>query len=82
MSPVYHQEGRGDHADAAVLWLPGQLEQHWSVVLVLALSLQSGYNRDMEQVPQHPASWIYQGDEIKTVHDAIDIYFILENIKT
>ena len=23
-----------------------------------------------------------QGDEIKTVHDAIDIYFILENIKT
>ena len=41
MSPVYHQEGRGDHADAAVLWLPGQLEQHWSVVLVLALSLQS-----------------------------------------
>ena len=71
MSPVYHQEGRGDHADAAVLWLPGQLEQHWSVVLVLALSLQSGYNRDMEQVPQHPASRIYQGDEIKTVHDEI-----------
>ena len=44
------------NADAAVPWLPGQLEQDWSVVLVLALSLQSGYNRDMEQVPQHPAS--------------------------
>ena len=49
--------------------------------MLALLPPQSGQG-DMEQVPQHPASRIYQGDEIKTVHDAIDIYFILENIKT